>query len=148
AMARAPADTPTTRRILAELVRLLEFHGELQRAAEVRQKQLALLVDADAIAHEHVRLSELYDTIGRADRSAQHAESALAEDPEDVATRERLDRALQRLGQHEKRVAVWAAEGNASRPASVRVAAFVHAADIAERQLRKNDDAIGYLRAA
>src|SRR5262249_37838792 len=73
---------------------------------------------------------------------------ALRHDPEDASTRERLDRALQRLGRHEDRVAAWVLEGNAKRPIPVRVRAFVRAADIAERHLRRRDDAITYLRNA
>ncbi|MEJ7735279.1 MAG: tetratricopeptide repeat protein [Polyangiaceae bacterium] len=148
AVARAPQTTSTMRRALGELIRLLEAHGELQAAADVRQKQLGLLRDQEAIVHEHVRLSEVLDTIGAADRSAEHARQALAYDPEDLPTRERLERALQRLGRHEERVASWVAEGNAKRPAEVRVTAFLRAADIANRHLKSREEAIAYLRAA
>src|SRR6185437_10792452 len=44
AAARAPLSTPTGARILAELVRLLDLAGANERAAEVRQKRLALIV--------------------------------------------------------------------------------------------------------
>ena len=148
AAARAPARTPTERRVLGELIRLLEQAGQLASAAEVRQKRLALLTEAEAVAHEHVRLAEIYDTLGRADQAASHAQRALAQDPEDGATRERLDRALQRLGRHDERVSAWLAEANAKRPTPVRVAAFARAADIADRHLKRPDDAIAYLRAA
>ena len=148
ATARAPSGTPTERRVLTELIRLLELNGDLAAAAEVRQRQLALFVDPEAIVHEHVRLSELYDTLGHADQSASHAQRALQLDPEDGATRERLDRALQRLGRHEERVGAWLTEANSKRVTPARVAAFIRAADIAERHLRRRDDAITYLRAA
>lgn len=145
---RAPAGSSTQRRVLTELVRLLEAHGQQAVSAEVRQKALALLRDPEAIAHEHVRLCEIFDSIGQADRAAEHARQALTHDPDDKATRERLDRALMRLGRHEERVAAWVAEANSERPTPGRVAGFLRAADIAERQLRRRGDAIAYLRAA
>ena len=151
AAARAPSHTPTSYRTLAELVRLLDLGSEHDKAAEVRQKRLALLSAAgaapDAIGHEHVRLSEIFDALGRADQAAFHAEQALALDPDDASTRERLDRALQRLGRHDERVRTWVAEANARRPTRIRIAALVRAADIAERHLRRDDEAIAHLRA-
>src|SRR5690606_19188588 len=127
---------------------LLEGSGALDVAAGVRQQELALLTDDEAIAHEHVRLSEIYDALGNADQAAFHAARALARDPDDASTRERLDRALQRLGHHEERVQTWTAVANADRSTAARVAALMRAADIAERQLRRPNDAIAYLRAA
>ncbi|MFT3767764.1 MAG: tetratricopeptide repeat protein [Minicystis sp.] len=151
AAARAPQHTPTSYRTLAELVRLLELHGDLEQAAEVRQKRLGLLAAAGAhaevVTQEHVRLSEIFDGLGRADQAAYHAEQALNVDPDDTSTRERLDRALQRLGRHEERVRTWIGEANARRPVRVRVAALLRAADIAERHLRRRDEAIAHLRA-
>lgn len=152
AAARAPHHTPTSYRTLAELTRLLELHGDVAQAAEVRQKRLGLLIAAgaagEAVAYEHVRLSEIFDSLGRADQAAYHAEQALALDPDDVSTRERLDRTLQRLGRHEERVRTWIAEANARRPVAVRIAALLRAADIAERHLRRPDEAVAHLRAA
>lgn len=151
ASARAPEQTPTARRILAELIRLLELSGQGEAAALVRQKRLTLLAasgaGADAVVHEHVRLSEIFDGVGRADQAALHAERALALDPDDVSTRERLDRALQRLGRHDERVRTWVSEANARRPVRVRISSLVRAADIAERHLRRPDEAIAHLRA-
>jgi len=148
ASSRAPAGTPTSRRILAELARMLEQEGVLEQAAMTRKRELATLSGAEAIAHAYVKLSELYDALGQAEDAAAHAEQALLHDPTDDSTRERLDRALQRLGRHERRVEVWAAEGNADRPVPQRIAALMRAADICERHLRKRDDAIAYLKAA
>ncbi|HVY47076.1 MAG TPA: cellulose synthase, partial [Minicystis sp.] len=148
AMSRAPEGTPTARRIHTELIRLLEQTGEFESSAQVRQKRLPLLTDADAIAHEHVRLSEIFDQLGRADQSAYHAERALELHPTDQSTRERLDRALQRLGRHEERVRHWVGEANATRPIPVRVAALLRAADIAERHLKRREEALGHLRVA
>src|SRR5262249_8131055 len=78
--------------------------------------------------------------------AAYHAERALSLDPDDVSTRDRLDRALQRLGRHDERVRAWVAEANGARPTKVRVAAILRAADIAERHLRRPDEAIAHLR--
>lgn len=151
AAARAPTHTATSWRILAELIRLAELGGDLAQAAEVRKKRLGLLVAAgapsDAVVHEHVRLSEIFDGLGHADQAAYHAEQALALDPDDTSTRERLDRTLQRLGRHEERVRTWVGEANARRPVPTRIAALVRAADIAERQLRRREEAVAHLRA-
>ncbi|XXX77131.1 cellulose synthase [Sorangium sp. So ce134] len=148
AAARAPAGSPTARRVVAELIRLLEASGALELAASVRQKELALLTDSEAIVHEHVRLAELHDTLGNAEQAALHATRALELDPEDSSTRERLDRALQRLGHHAERVEVWTAVANADRPTHVRVAALLRAADISEHHLKRRDEALAILRAA
>ncbi|WP_437762342.1 cellulose synthase [Sorangium sp. So ce281] len=148
ASTRAPAGSPTARRVVGELIRLLEANGMLELAANVRQKELALLTDKEAIIHEHVRLAEIYDTLGDAEQAALHATRALDLDPEDSSTRERLDRALQRLGHHAERVEVWTAVANADRPAPVRVAALLRAADISERHLKRRDEALAILRAA
>lgn len=148
ASARAPKVTPTARRITAELIRLLESMGDAETASAVRQKRLAMITDPEVLAHEHVRLSEIFDGLGRADQAAYHAERALEIEPEDASTRERLDRALQRLGRHEERVRTWVAEANGTRPTRVRIAALLLAADIAERHLRRREDALSHLRSA
>jgi tetratricopeptide (TPR) repeat protein len=148
ALGRAPEGTATARRIHNELIRLLEQTGEYESSAQVRQKRLPLITDSDAIAHEHVRLSEIFDQLGRADQSAYHAERALEIHPTDASTRERLDRALQRLGRHDERVRSWTAEANASRPVAVRVDALLRASDIAERHLKRREDALAHLRVA
>ncbi|AKT37008.1 uncharacterized protein CMC5_011340 [Chondromyces crocatus] len=148
AAARAPASSPTARRALAELCRLLEASGSTEGAAGVRLKQLALLTDHDAIVYEHVRLSEIFDTLGEAEEAARHASQALTRDPNDMATRERLDRALARLGRDDQRVQTWIDVASSDRPAPLRVTALVRAAEICERQLRRPDEAVAYLRAA
>lgn len=148
ASARAPAHTPTSRRTLTELIAQLEVTGNLESAAAVRQRRLPLLTEKEEIAHEHVRLSEVYTTLGRADQAVEAAARALSENPRDSATRERLDRALQRLGHHKERVRLWLVEANSDRPTDVRVEAYLKAADIAQRHLRRVDDALAHLRAA
>jgi len=148
AAARAPSNTKAAWRALTHLVGLLEASGQWEPAASVRQRRLALLIEPDSISFEQVRLSAIFDVIGRADRAALHAARALEYAPEDPSTLERLDRALLRLGRHEDRLHAWAAQANADRPAGVRVAALTRAADIAERHLSRRDDALALLRAA
>jgi tetratricopeptide (TPR) repeat protein len=148
AASRAPSNTKAAWRALTHLVGLLETAGQWEPAASVRQRRLALLHEPDAISFEQVRLSAIFDVLGRADRAALHAARALEYAPEDPSTLERLDRALLRLGRHEDRLHAWAAQANADRPAAVRVAALARAADIAERHLGRRDDALALLRAA
>ncbi len=145
---RAAIASPVARRIALELVRLLEAGGKLDQAAGARQQLVAMLTDEASLAHENARLSDLYEALGDGERSAQHARRALAEAPGDEELRERLDRALARLGRHAERSALWAARGNAEGPPAPRAAALVRAAEIAERQLRRRDDALAHLRAA
>lgn len=148
AAARAPSNTKAAWRALTHLVGLLEAAGEWEPAAAVRQRRLSLLTEPDAISFEQVRLSAIFDLVGRADRAALHAARALEYAPEDPSTLERLDRALLRLGRHEDRLHAWAAQANADRPPAVRVAALARAADIADRHLGRRDDALALLRAA
>jgi tetratricopeptide (TPR) repeat protein len=148
AVGRAPAGTSTRRRALLALVPLLEAAGDLAGGAEGRQLLLAETTDAESQTHENVALCDIYDSLGDPARAAEHARRALEIDPEDTATQERLDRALQRLGRHEDRVVAWVAQGNAKRPAPVRTAAFVRAAEISSRNLGRRDDALATLRAA
>ncbi|MBK9264796.1 MAG: tetratricopeptide repeat protein [Polyangiaceae bacterium] len=148
AASRAPASASTTRRILAELIRIQEHVGAMDQAIITRMRELTLLTSSHAVAHARVRLSEIHDSLGQAENAAAHAEQALLHDPTDESTRERLDRALQRLGRHERRVEVWVAEANDSRPTAHRVSSLLRAADICERHLRRRDDALAYLRAA
>ncbi|MFO0585891.1 MAG: tetratricopeptide repeat protein [Polyangiaceae bacterium] len=148
AASRAPSNTKAAWRALSHLVALLEASGQWEPAASVRQRRLALLTEPDSISFEQVRLSAIFDVIGRADRAALHAARALEYAPEDPSTLERLDRALLRLGRHEDRLHAWAQQANADRPPAVRVAALARAADIADRHLGRRDDALALLRAA
>lgn len=148
AASRAPANVGTTRRILAELIRVQEHLGAVDQAVITRLRELTMLTSPHALAHAQVRLSEIHDSLGQAENAAAHAEQALLHDPTDESTRERLDRALQRLGRHERRIEIWVAESHDSRPTPHRVAALLRAADICERHLRRREDALTYLRAA
>lgn len=145
---RAPAGAATTRRILAELIRLQEHLGAVDQAIITRMRELTMLTNSHAIAHARVRLSEIHDALGQAEDAAAHAEQALLHDPTDESTRERLDRALQRLGRHDRRIEIWVAEASDSRPTPHRISSLSRAADICERHLRKREDALTYLRAA
>lgn len=148
AASRAPAGLATTRRILAELIRVQEHLGATDQAILTRLRELTMLTNSHAIAHAQVRLSEIHDSLGQAENAASHAEQALQHDPMDESTRERLDRALQRLGRHERRIEIWVAESHDSRPTPHRVSALLRAADICERHLKRREDALAYLRAA
>ncbi|MFO0759069.1 MAG: tetratricopeptide repeat protein [Byssovorax sp.] len=148
ASARVPAGSPALGPIAAELIHLLETTGDQEAASAVREKRLSLLTDPEQIGHEHVRLSEILDALGRADEAAAHAERALEIDPDDDITRDRLDRLLHRLGRHDQRVRAWVKEASAERAPAARAAALRRASEIAERQLRRRDDAILHLRAA
>ncbi len=145
---RAALGSPVQERILGELVTQLEIDGDHAKLVEIRVKRLGLLIRPEAIAYEYLRLAEAYGRVGRADLAADAAARALTQDPSSVTARETLDLALQRLGRHPERVAAWLREANGSGPTSVRVRAFLKAADIATRHLGRNDQAIDALRAA
>lgn len=145
---RAAKGSPVQSRILSELVTQLEIDGDHTKIVEVRVKRLGLLVRPEAIAFEYLRLAEAYGRVGRADLAADAAARALSQDPTSVAARGQLDLALQRLGRHGERVAAWLREANGAGPTSVRVRAFLQAADIASRHLGRRDQAIDALRAA
>jgi cellulose synthase operon protein C len=148
AAVRAPARTPTRRRVLGALVPLLEAGGDLGGAADGRALLLAETDELDGQAHEHVALSDIHEALGDPARAAEHARRALQIDPDDTGTQDRLDRALQRLGRHEERVAAWVAQANAKRPGQSRSESFARAADIASRHLGRRDEAIAHLRSA
>jgi tetratricopeptide (TPR) repeat protein len=148
AASRAPGGLGTTRRILAEQIRVQEHLGAVDQSIVTRLRELTMLTSSHAIAHAQVRLSEIHDSLGQAEDAAAHAEQALLHDPTDESTRERLDRALQRLGRHERRIEIWVAESHDSRPTPHRVSSLLRAADICERHLKRRDDALTYLRAA
>jgi tetratricopeptide (TPR) repeat protein len=145
---RAPSDGLTARRLMAELVRVLEGAGGHEAAAHARRRQLALLDGPEAQLVEHEKLAEAFDAMGKPDLAAHHALAALSLDARDDHALDLLDRAHQRLGQHEARVALWTRVGNDARPVAERVRALELAADIAERHLRRRADAIALYRAA
>jgi tetratricopeptide (TPR) repeat protein len=150
---RAPAQTATAHRALDELVYLFEHAGETELAVATHEQRLSgLIADAstpvEAVAHEHVRLSMLETALGHVDRAAKHAERALALNPESDRARRRLDGLLTQLQRHEERLRLWEAEGNAPREIPVRVRALLRAAEIAQGELGRKDEALSQLRAA
>ena len=112
---RAVDNAAIAHRALDELVYLLEQAGEVEQAVATREERLLALskdasTPADAIVHEHVRLSMLETSLGHLDRAASHAERALSLDPENDGLRNRLDGLLVRLNRQEDRIRLWVAE--------------------------------------
>ncbi|HTJ83961.1 MAG TPA: cellulose synthase, partial [Polyangiaceae bacterium] len=145
---KATAGTLHQERVLAELTAQLDQDADHARLVEIRQKRLTLLTGREALAHEHLRLSDAYGRVGRPDLAADAAVRALAQEPANRGARDVLDQTLQRLGRHAERVRTWLAEANADLPVRTRVSAYVRAADIARRHLGQSEQSIELLRAA
>jgi tetratricopeptide (TPR) repeat protein len=137
----------TRRASLRELLRLYELRGDIESAIEA-EEQLLLWVDGAERPYRHRRLAQSFERIERWEAVANHARQSLAAVPDDDDTRERLDRALCALGQHEQRITMWTAEASRVTTTTARVDAFRRAARIAERDQRRPDLALVELRAA
>ncbi len=142
------ADDATRRSAWRELARLHDLLGVPKRSAEAWQQLLPLLEQPAQQAYVHRRLSELFELIGQPAQAAEHGEQFLQSDPDDVEARERVDRALESLGQHERRVTFWAADAARESTPAQRADAFTRAAVIAERQVKNPVLALSMYRAA
>ena len=137
----------TRRSSLRELLRLYELRGDVDSMLEA-EEQLLLWVDGQEKVYRHRRLAHAFERIERWDAVANHARQSLQAVAEDDETRGRLDRALAALGQHEQRISMWTAEASRVTTAAARVDAFRKAAQIAEKDQRRQDLALVELRAA
>jgi len=145
---RDGADVETRRAAWRELARLHEMLGAPKRSAEAWEQVLALTEDVAQRAYIHRRLSELFELIGQPARAALHGEQFLQSEPDDVEARERVDRALEALGEHERRVSFWSANAAREPTPAQRADSFVRAASIAERQVNNRALALSMYRAA
>jgi tetratricopeptide (TPR) repeat protein len=137
----------TRRASLRELLRLYEIRGDVESALEA-EEQLLLWVDGAERIYRHRRLAHAFERTERWEAVATHARQSLLAVADDEETRERLDRALAALGQHEQRITLWTAEASRVATSAARVDAFRRAARIAETDQRRQDLALVELRAA
>ena len=137
----------TRRASLRELLHLYEVRGDVESALEA-EEQLLLWVDGAERSYRHRRLAQAFERIQRWEAVAEHARHSLTAVADDDETRERLDRALAALGQHEQRITIWTSEASRVTTSAARVDAFRRAARIAERDQRRQDLALVELRAA
>ena len=147
ATALSATSVDTRRAALRELLRLYEMRGDVDSALEA-EEQLLLWVDGAERGFRHRRLAQAFERIERWDAVADHARKALLAVSDDDDTRERLDRALAALGQHDQRISMWVAEAARVATSAARVEAFRRAALIAERDQGRQDLALVELRAA
>ncbi|HMJ57138.1 MAG TPA: hypothetical protein VK540_33945 [Polyangiaceae bacterium] len=137
----------TRRASLRELLRLYEARSDVESAIEA-EEQLLLWVDGAERGYRHRRLAQAFERIERWEAVANHSRQSLVAVADDEETRERLDRALAALGQHEQRITMWIAEASRVTTSAARVDAFRRAARIAEKDQGRQDLALIELRAA
>jgi hypothetical protein len=132
---------------LRELERLHAEAGDLSQAVQA-DKELLPLVQGAELVHRHRRLAQALERLEKWDQVELHASEVLAREPDDDDTRERLDRALSRLGRHEQRISLWTAEASRITSVAARVDALFRAAHVAEDDLGRRDLALVELRGA
>ncbi len=135
AAGRSAANVDIRRDSLRELVRLQGTLGNPRAAAEARERHLELVEDPVRRTHERRRLSESYELLGQHEDVVRHTLEILAFEPDDDTSRDRLDRALEALEQHEERIERWTAEAARLTRPSGRADALVRAAHICEREV-------------
>ena len=132
---------------LLELFRLYEAVGNVEAAVATGTKVLAFARDTE-IAHWHRRLVQSCEALGRHAEMAMHAHHVLVAEPDDEVMREKLDRALAALGQHEQRVAMFTDQASRASTQTTRIELLLRAAHIAEHDLGRPDVALASLRSA
>ena len=141
------ASASIRRAALRELFRLYESVGNVEATVATGTKVLAFARDTET-AHWHRCLVRGCETLERFDQVALHAHHVLTAEPDDEPMREKLDRALAALGQHEQRVAMFTDQASRATPQTARVDLLLRAAHIAEHDLGRPDMALLSLRSA
>jgi tetratricopeptide (TPR) repeat protein len=139
------ASASIRRASLLELFRLHEAAGNAEATVVTGTKILAFARDSE-MAHWHRRLVQGCEALGRYAEMAMHAHHVLAAEPDDEAMREKLDRALAALGQHEQRVAMFADQASRASTQTARIELLLRAAHIAEHDMGRPDLALVSLR--
>ena len=135
------------RAALRELYRLYEAMGNIEAAVSTGTKALDLARDTET-AHWHRRLVQGCETLGRYPEMAIHAHHVLTAEPDDEPMRDKLDRALAALGQHEQRVAMFTDQASRATTQPARIELLMRAASIAEHDMGSPDVALLSLRSA
>ena len=150
AAARAHANVDIRRDALRELGRLhAKTRQPLALQPKLGEQYLALVEDPIRRVHLRRRLAETYELLGSYEQVVAHTKEILSFEPDDEATRERLDRALDAMSRHEERIERWTVEAarvGCLRPG--RAEALVSAARIAEQELGDIARAESLFRAA
>ncbi len=147
AAGRAPTARPVDLRVLGDLTRLLEAEGRGQEAARWRRARLRLVDGGPAMAEELRALARAAEQAGDVDSAIADLERSLEEQP-DTATVAHLDRLLAAAGRHEPRIALWVTDAARAADPAKRVESLLRAAQVAERSLRRPDEAVRHLRTA
>jgi tetratricopeptide (TPR) repeat protein len=132
---------------LLELFRHYEAVGNVEAALATGNKVLAL-ARASEISHWHRQLVQNCEALGRHAEMAMHAHHVLVAEPDDEPMREKLDRALATLGQHEQRVAMFTDHASRATTQTARIELLLRAAHIAEHDMDRPDLALLSLRSA
>jgi tetratricopeptide (TPR) repeat protein len=139
---------PSVRRAaLRELFRLYEAVGDLDKVVSTGTKVLGFARDSER-AHWHRRLVVICEALGRFADMAAHAHQVLTAEPDDEAMREKLDRALAALGQHQQRMTMLAEQASAASTQTAHIDLLLRAAHIAEHDMGRPDLALLSLRSA
>ena len=147
AAGRAPTTPANDRRVLDELLRLLEAAADGPGIVRVRQARLAFITDPSTLAQEHRALASLVEKNGTLEAALGHVQSALAFTQDDPTLIEQLDRLLGAAGRNEQRMALWVTEAARNADVTKRARALLRAASIAD-ELGRHADAVRHLRAA
>jgi len=132
---------------LRELWRLYDATGNPEAAVATGAKLLPLAHDSET-TYLHGRLVQGCEALGRLVEMAAHAQQVLAAEAHDEAIRDKLDRALAALGQHEQRVAMLTEQAGRTPAERTRIDLLLRAAQIAEHDLGSADKALLALRSA
>ena len=132
---------------LRELYRLYEGLGSIEAAVATGTRYLTFAGDSE-LAYWHRRLVQGCEALGRFAEMTIHAHHVLAAEPDDEPMREKLDRALAALGQHEQRVAMFADQATRASTQTARIDLLLRAAAIAEHDMGRPDVALLSLRSA
>jgi len=147
AVATEAAAASVRRVALRELFRLYEALGNHEATVATGNRLLAFARDNE-MAYWHRRLIPACEALDRQGDVAIHAQHVLAAEPTDEPMREKLDRALASLGQHEQRVGILTEQAARAAGVDDRIQLLLRAAHIAEHDLERIDLALGALRSA
>lgn len=147
AVVDAGDERSTDVRVVDELVRLLDEHGDAHQAAAARRQRIAYEELPAMRALEERRLAIDLEAAGDSSSAIEALQRARAVEPLDELSLSTLDRLLAMLGRDEERLGLWVAEATRAPDGARGARAYVRAAAIADT-LGRTEDALRMLRAA